>query len=63
MCVKIICTKEEYAAVLKACVHAAILEFCEGCPLKWLHGEDCPGVDKTVDLEIVEAEMGGGLDG
>ena len=56
---KIVCTKGEYAFILRKCFAVEAFDTCRGCLLEGFHDGDCPGIEKAVDIEIVPSEMGG----
>lgn len=59
---KIVCTKEEYAHILRNCFSTEAFDACRGCLLNGLH-EECPGIDKAVEIELTESANGGDING
>lgn len=56
---KIVCTKEEYAYILRECFNSEAYEACTGCIFNGFYGKDCQGIEKIADVVIVSTERGG----
>lgn len=44
---------------MRKCFKTEAFDACRGCLLEELHDGDCPGLDKAVDIQIIDS----GIDG
>jgi hypothetical protein len=59
---KIVCTKEEYAALLRKCFMTETFDSCKGCLLEGFF-KPCPGLESAVEAEIAGTKTGGDPNG
>lgn len=56
---KITCTKEEYTHILRKCFKTEAFDACRGCLLEGFFEDGCPGIEKAVDVVIINSVSGG----
>ena len=54
MDIKIKCTKDEFAQLVRNCVCADIGDYCPACIFNGAIADGCAGIEYITDIEIIE---------